>query len=73
MSMQPIGYNLPSDSNVTVHNCFPYWIQTKSVTTASAKFWATLSQGMGGTDDAYEGFTGRLHEVMHHRSWQAEY
>jgi len=73
MSMQPTGYNLPTNANVTVHNCFPYEMQTQPINTASAKFWATLSQGMGATNNAYEGFTGRLHEVMHHRSWQNEY
>ena len=72
MSMQPTGYNLPTNANVTVHNDFPYWLQTQPVTTASAKFWAIMSQGMGATDDAYEAFTGRLHEVMHHRAWQTE-
>lgn len=75
MTKQPTGYNLPSFRNVTVHNPFPYRMQSESITTESALFWATLSQyaARNVQNDAYEGFTGRLHEVMHHRAHQAEY
>ena len=75
MSTQPTGYNLPSFANVTVHNCFPYEMQSEPVTTESALFWATLAQypERKVQNDAYEGFTGRLHEVMHHRPHQAEF
>ena len=76
MSIQPTGYNLPSFANVTVHNSFSYELQTQPVTTESALFWAKLGQGPVGRTiqtDCYEGFTGRLHEVMHHRPHQTEY
>ena len=76
MSMQPTGYNLPSFANVTVHNQFPYELQTQPVTTESALFWAQLGRGdvtRGTRNNCYEGFTGRLHEVMHHRPHQTEY
>ena len=76
MSLQPVGYNLPSFTNISVHNHFPYELQLQPVTTQSALFWAEL----GADDhcrsiksDCYEGFTGRLHEIMHHRSYQSEY
>jgi len=74
MSMQPVGYNLPTHANVTVHNDFPYPLQLSDTAVESCKFWARLAAGSHAlSNDAYEGLTGRLHEVMHHRSHQAEY
>ena len=75
MSLQPTGYNLPTNANVTVYNHFPYEMQSTPATTESALFWARRSKYPDRKiqNDAYEGFTGRLHEIMHHRSHQDEY
>ena len=76
MSLQPTGYNLPTFTNTQVHNHFPYEMQTAPLTTESCLFWAQLGEGPTSRsikNNCYEGFTGRLHEVMHHRSHQQEY
>ena len=75
MTAQPTGYNLPTHANITVHNAFPYELQTTDTTTESALFWARLAAypDRSVQNNSYEGFTGRLHEVMHNRRHQPEY
>ena len=81
MSLQPTGYNLPSFANVTVHVPFTLANQLNGASHESLRSWlavADLNESLDNPDrgirnDCYQGITGRVHELMHHRPHQPEF
>lgn len=81
MSLQPTGYNLPSFANITVHNDFTLANQLNGASQASLQNWIAIAELNASLDepdrtsanDCYEAITGRVHELMHYRSHQAEF
>ena len=82
MSKQPTGYNLPTFANVDAYIRFSRTLQLSSACTDSALATAqTMELARSASPEirsdvgnsCYEAFTGRIHELMHYRSHQAEF
>ena len=82
MSLQPIGYNLPTFANVDAYVRFSPELQLGSIATDSALATVQTMQlareaspvvRNDVTNSCYEMFTGRIHELMHYRAHQSEF
>ena len=81
MTMQPVGYNLPTFANITVHVPFTFANQLNGSAESSLQSWLATDElndsldnpDRGIRNNCYEATTGRVHEIMHHRSHQSEF